>query len=1158
MKFFVNKEDLKLETLLIGGADVSLDIKEGMITKYKLPIFEQLEKHVDLSDNIVEDSCFGNPGVSLNLLDLSGSEFLSNSDLSNNWLINDDDWKTLDGDILYYEAVLNGIKIPKADNWVTFDNGEFIFNPKQENVGTHSIVLNAYDKDGHENVKSKVISVNVKDVNVININSISDISIKEGYSGSFTLPEFSELSSSSDLSDNIINSSDSWGLDLSLNDLSGNDLSGNWIFFDSDFSSEIGDKLFYSATIDGVKIPQENNWITFRKGTFNYTPFHENVGVHIIVVSATDLSDNVSSVSFKLTVEDLHIRNKLTDKEMFTNEVLEVKLSEFGLMVNDLSDNIFQVTEGANTFYGLDLSLNDLSNNNLWDLSNNDLSGNDWNFFDPSYGTSKGDKVVYKAYINGIVIGDEIKDDQFSTFKNGVLKFTPGHNDNGSYKIKIVTVDLSDNETSQEFTLLVKSKYVKTDLEDRNVDEGKTLEFMLEEFKLLSSKYDLSDNIIFQDGKWGLDLSLNDLSSNGLWDLSNNDLSGNDLSGNDLSWNFFDTEFGTNNGDISMYEVKMDGEVLPIENNWATFNRGKFVFSPEGKHIGDHTVVVTTIDLSGNEAEQKFKLTVNAVVTPYVRSKFYGNNIGLKLNYSSKINEVITFTLPEFESMNCSRFENNLVQDFQKNDGIRLKKSDLSSYDTPSNFTDKWVFFDPSWLTSEGDDLFYTAKIDDVTIPRENNWITFKNGKFVINPTKLNSGDHKITIFAYDLLSNFASIDLNLNVNSLPVINDIKVILNTNELYEAVISASDVDGDSVTLSVDNLPSWLTFNSITNVLSGTPTNNDTGIYKIKVTADDGNGVLTSREFNLVVIRICNIGEVSFEKGVVKDILQYGNTVDFVKAINLKFINRDAKCVDLIYTAFKTANGGYVLELEFGEEYKDYLVELEIVTTFRPMFFKYKGNRLIKLTDMDDLSTFEPNRWASEKILKEDLESGDIEETHRTLFQGYLRDIHMNAGCVSEDFDAGICEDPHILTFGGNRLDLPHNDHIYNMINGLGLKINVKSQILGDGSYAKYFYVNYQGEDFIIDVDDLNIKRKENRVKTKYHMLETIDYNGNNFIFEKKMRSLIVRTTDGVMELLFNAETRGLLIKSRLDFTQENSTGIMMSNYVDECKLIELSH
>jgi len=165
--------------------------------------------------------------------------------------------------------------------------------------------------------------------------------------------------------------------------------------------------------------------------------------------------------------------------------------------------------------------------------------------------------------------------------------------------------------------------------------------------------------------------------------------------------------------------------------------------------------------------------------------------------------------------------------------------------------------------------------------------------------------------------------------------------------------------------------------------------------------------------------------------------------------------------------------------------------------------------------------------------------------------------MNTGCVEDDFDAGICEDPHILTFGGNRLDLPHNDHIYTMINGLGLRINVKCQLIGEGSYAKYFYVNYQGEDFIIDIDDLNIKQSANRVKTKYHMLKSIDYSGNNFIFEKQMRTLIVRSTDGIMELVFNAETRGLLINSRLNFTQENSSGVMMSNYADECELEDLT-
>ena len=72
-----------------------------------------------------------------------------------------------------------------------------------------------------------------------------------------------------------------------------------------------------------------------------------------------------------------------------------------------------------------------------------------------------------------------------------------------------------------------------------------------------------------------------------------------------------------------------------------------------------------------------------------------------------------------------------------------------------------------------------------------------------------------------------------------------------------------------------------------------------------------------------------------------------------------------------------------------------------------------------------------------------------------------------------------------------------------------------------------------------------------------MLKSADYSGNNFVFEKQMRTLIVRSTDGIMELVFNAETRGLLINSRLNFTQENSSGVMMSNYADECELEELT-
>ena len=1343
LNFTVTHQDGVLEEQMEIVVNSSIVMGEGKKTKFTLPIFDQLRNHKDLSDNLVEDSCYGNPGVQLNLTDLENSEFFDTNikELSNNWFFSDTDWKTRAGDTLYYEAVMYGKKVPKSGNWVTFDKGVFTFEPLQENFGIHPITINAYDVDGYEKVKTKTISVNVQDVNVTNRNDIKDVAINEGKSGSFMLPEFAELSPHMDLSDNVIHShlhlpgfhGDAWGLDLSLNDLSNNglwdlsnnDLSGNWTFFDSDFGTNKGDKLYYTATINGVTIPEKNNWITFSKGKISYSPLHQHVGVHVINISATDLSGNVSDFSFKLTVNDLHKRNMLVDREMFTGEVLEIELPEFKAMKrdNDLSDNIFTQMEGDKTFFGLDLSLNDLSDNQLWDLSNNDLSGNMWNFFDPDFGTNRGDKVLYKAYINGKLMEDHLHRDEghFSTFNNGVLKFEPMHNDNGLYKIKVVTTDLSGNETVQEFNLLVKSKYIRNDIPDMNVDESKELVYELPEFKALLEKFDLSDNVINENGKWGIDLSLNDLSNNNLWDLSANDLLDNDLSNNDLSWNFFDTDLGTHKGDISMYEVRMDGELMPSKNNWATFNKGTFTFKPIGKNIGDHIVTVSTTDLSGNVAEQEFKLTVNAVFTPYIRSKFFGNKIGLKMSHHMKDNELLTFTLPEFESMNCHRFKDSLVKDFHNNDGIRLDQSVFSHFDTPSNLTDNWVFFDPTWLTPEGDDLFYTAKMNGVTIPREDNWITFKNGTFRMKPTNSNAGHHHITLFAYDLFSHYCSVMIHLDVkdtlapvitlngdlsmtheggteyidaggiafdavdgrvplvmtqtvdvyklgmqvvkyvakdsdgnvataerhievvdttapvitllgeesvtvdhgdeyvdagatahdilegeivvmvdnqvdtskvsvytvtytavdssgnvataertvtvvgdemsdnedsdkNNLPVLGDIQVLLHTNELFEAVIPVTDVDGDEVTLTVENLPLWLSFDPLTNVLFGTPSDEDEGTFTITVHAHDGSGNVVSRDYNLIVVRICEQGTMSFEKGVSQDISDYGNETDFVKSVSLKFVEMDAKCVGLVHVAYETGNGGHIVDFEFSEEHQDCLVEMEVVTTFKPMFFKYRGNRMLQLAQMSDMSTFEPNRWAVESMSDEDDESV---ETYKTVFQGYFRDLHMNAGCVTEDFDAGICEDPHILTFGGNRLDLPHNDHIYSMINGLGLKINVKSQLIGEGSYAKYFYVNYKGEEFILDIEDLNIKQSANRVKTKYHMLESIDYTGNNFVFEKQLRSLIVRSTDGVMELVFNAETRGLLIKSRLNFTQENSTGVMMSNYSDECELKELT-
>lgn len=58
--------------------------------------------------------------------------------------------------------------------------------------------------------------------------------------------------------------------------------------------------------------------------------------------------------------------------------------------------------------------------------------------------------------------------------------------------------------------------------------------------------------------------------------------------------------------------------------------------------------------------------------------------------------------------------------------------------------------------------------------------------------------------------------------------------------YSFTPQASDPDGDSVTFSVQNRPSWASFNSTTGRLSGTPSSGDIGTYaNVSISVSDGS-------------------------------------------------------------------------------------------------------------------------------------------------------------------------------------------------------------------------------------------------------------------------------------------------------------------------------
>ena len=81
-------------------------------------------------------------------------------------------------------------------------------------------------------------------------------------------------------------------------------------------------------------------------------------------------------------------------------------------------------------------------------------------------------------------------------------------------------------------------------------------------------------------------------------------------------------------------------------------------------------------------------------------------------------------------------------------------------------------------------------------------------------------------------------------VNSAPTISSTAVTtIESGTAYSYSLVAADADGDTLTMSAANLPAWLTFDSATGTLSGTPSDADAGDTAVTLTVSDGTDDIT---------------------------------------------------------------------------------------------------------------------------------------------------------------------------------------------------------------------------------------------------------------------------------------------------------------------------
>ncbi|MEJ6521666.1 putative Ig domain-containing protein, partial [Shewanella bicestrii] len=99
--------------------------------------------------------------------------------------------------------------------------------------------------------------------------------------------------------------------------------------------------------------------------------------------------------------------------------------------------------------------------------------------------------------------------------------------------------------------------------------------------------------------------------------------------------------------------------------------------------------------------------------------------------------------------------------------------------------------------------------------------------------------------------------------NGAPVISSTALTSATqNAAYSYTLVATDSDvGDSVTLSAVTLPSWLSFNPATGVLSGTPGNANVGSHAVVLRATDVDGLTAEQSFTIVVANVNDAPTIS---------------------------------------------------------------------------------------------------------------------------------------------------------------------------------------------------------------------------------------------------------------------------------------------------------
>jgi len=342
-----------------------------------------------------------------------------------------------------------------------------------------------------------------------------------------------------------------------------------------------------------------------------------------------------------------------------------------------------------------------------------------------------------------------------------------------------------------------------------------------------------------------------------------------------------------------------DGDTLQFSisgrPSWASFNTstGALTGTPSESDVGSSTgVVISVSDAEASDSLPAFTLTVLTGVTntpPEIggtppTSVVAGSVYDYTPTASDADGDTLVFSInnaPSWASFNSATGRISgmpATGDAGTYSGISISVTDgqdtatlpsfgiivtvpapvnsapVISGTPPGSVTEgELYFFQPSASDADGDTLTFS-------ISGQPSWASFDNatGKLEGTPGSGDVGMHGGIVIsvsdgqASDALSSF-SITVEAAANAAPQISgDPPPAVLANTDYDFTPQASDSDGDSLTFSVEALPSWASFDGASGRLYGMPGDGDVGSYSgITITVSDGEDSASLGPFTISV-------------------------------------------------------------------------------------------------------------------------------------------------------------------------------------------------------------------------------------------------------------------------------------------------------------------